>query len=140
VKKYSILIVDDEKMVLKVVENVLLKDNYEIITAQSGREGLEKLEQHRVDMVISDQKMPEMDGVDFLARVKLIYPETVTVLLTAYAEIETAIKAINEAGINKFIQKPFSVDDFRIAIRSIFESLQAKKERDRLQQKDKGAP
>ena len=129
VKKYSILIVDDEKMVLKIVEEILLQDNYNVITAQSGREGLEKLAQHSVDMVISDQKMPGMDGVDFLTRVKLIYPEILTVLLTAYAEIEIAIKAINEAGITKFIQKPFHVDDFRITIRNIFESLQAKKGR-----------
>jgi len=128
----SILIVDDEKSILKAVTRMLMDDDYQLHTALSGQEGLAKLKKHKADLVISDQKMPGMTGLEFLRHVKAEYPDTLTIMLTAYADIETAIDAINEAGIYKFILKPWDEDDFRISIKRALELRQLVIERNLL--------
>jgi len=114
-----------------------MDDNYSILTATSGQEGLAKLRKNDVSLVVSDQKMPGMSGMEFLKKVKIDYPEILTMMLTAYADIETAIEAINEAGVYKFILKPWDDVDFRITIKRALESLQVIKERNSLMQKVK---
>lgn len=136
-KKHNILIVDDEEMVLKTIYRILLTDNYKIFTATSGEEGLSKLKKCDVSMIISDQRMPGMSGLEFLEKVKINYPETLTILMTAHADIDIAMKAINEAGVYKFILKPLDVNTFKITIRRALESLQVIKERNSLKQQVK---
>lgn len=136
-KNHTILIVDDEEMVLKTIKRILLGENYNLITARNGREGLAELRCHDVSLVISDQRMPGMTGVEFLEKVKINYPHILTILLTGHAEIATAVKAINEAGVYKFILKPLDPDDFRITLKRALESLDVMKERDFFQQKVK---
>ena len=133
-EKHTILIVDDEEMVIKTIERTLLDENCILLTALSGQEGLAKLANHEVSMVISDQKMPGMSGLEFLDRVKTEYPDILTIMLTAYADIEVAVKAINEIGIYKFILKPFDVEVFKITIKRALESLHLVKECKRLMQ------
>ncbi|MDM8522264.1 response regulator [Desulfococcaceae bacterium HSG8] len=130
----SILIVDDEKSILKSVTRMLMDDDYQLHTALGGQEGLAKLKKHRVDLVISDQKMPGMTGLEFLRHVKAEYSDILTIMLTAYADIETAIDAVNEAGIYKFILKPWDEDDFRISIKRALELRQLVIERNLLAQ------
>lgn len=103
----SLLYVDDESENLKVFERVF-KKNFTIYTALSGEEGLKIFEKHpEISLLVSDQRMPEMSGVDFLNACKMINPDPVRILITGYADLESAINAINEAEIYRFIKKPW---------------------------------
>jgi DNA-binding NtrC family response regulator len=131
-KIHTILVVDDEKLILNSIKHILRNENYHFLTAQSGIEGLKLLKKHNVQLVISDQQMPEMTGLEFLKQVKVLYPEILTIMLTAHAEIGLAIDAINEAGIYKFMVKPWENTDLKITVRRAFESLELELERDKL--------
>jgi two-component system, probable response regulator PhcQ len=131
----TILIVDDDENILKSIKRTLMDDNYNILTAMSGQEGLAKLKKHDVSLVVSDQKMPGMSGLEFLEKIKIDYPEILTIMLTSHADIEITIKAINEAGVYKFILKPWDEANFRMTIRRAIETRQLIKERDSLLQK-----
>lgn len=80
-RKHTVLIVDDEEMILKSISRVLRNENYQTLTVQSGEEGLAVLKRYDVHLVISDQKMPGMNGLDFLKRVKSDYPQILTIML-----------------------------------------------------------
>ena len=136
-RKHTVLIVDDEEMILKSIFRVLRNDNYQILTAQSGEEGLAVLKQYDVHLVISDQKMPGMNGLDFLKRVKSDYPQILTIMLTGQAELEIAMDAINEAGVYKFILKPWNDHDLKVTVRRALEALELICERDSLLQQVK---
>jgi len=133
----TILIVDDDENILKSIKRTLMDDNYNILTATSGQQGLALLKNYNVSLVVSDQKMPGMSGLEFLEKVKIDCPETLTIMLTAHADIDIAVKAINEAGIYKFILKPWDETNFRMTIRRAVETRQLIMERDSLVQKVK---
>lgn len=133
-KKDTILIVDDEESILKSITRTLVDENYCILTAQSGEEALSKLKNHEVHLVISDQRMPGMTGLELLKKVKIDYPKTLTIILTAYGDIETAMEAINDAGVYKFILKPWDEADLRVTIKRALELRQLVTERDSLLQ------
>ncbi len=103
----SLLYVDDEIENLKVFERVFKRD-FIIYTALSGEDGLKTFEEHsEISLLVSDQRMPGMSGVDFLNACKLIDPAPIRILITGYADLESAINAINEAEIYRFIKKPW---------------------------------
>jgi len=135
--QYSILIVDDEPNVLNAFQRVLRREPYTLMTAQGGEEGLTLLEAREVSLVISDYNMPGMNGLDFLKTVKQLYPHILAIMLTGQAEIQIAVQAINEAGVYKFIQKPWDDDDLKVTILRAVESMDLATERDRLIQKVK---
>ena len=102
----SVLCVDDEPMVLSGLTQTLRK-SYQVVTAASGRAGLEALEKRGpFAVVLSDMRMPEMDGATFLARARLLAPDTVRMLLTGYSDTQSAIAAVNEGQIFRFLTKP----------------------------------
>lgn len=110
----QILCVDDEKGVLSSFKRFFGDDNYEIFTAESGQDGLEILEkQDSIQLVISDYRMPGMDGIEFLQRVWARWPKTVRILISGDADAEQALSAINEGQIYKFFAKPWNDDEFR---------------------------
>jgi len=118
-KASSIVLVDDEEMILTSIKNLLiLETDYRLAAFSSPREALEFIGAHAVDLVISDYLMPEMDGIEFLARVKEMQPHAVRVLLTGYADKENAIKAINDVGLFQYIEKPWENEDLRLIIRN----------------------
>ncbi len=121
-ERKSILIVDDEQVILDVTADALGRDSYNFLFAKSGEEGLTILQEYNVHLVISDQKMTGMTGIEFLKRAKQIDKDIVTIMLTGYAEIETAVKAINEAGVYRFIIKPWNVFDLRTTVWKALES------------------
>ncbi|MEJ2662099.1 MAG: response regulator [Desulfobacteraceae bacterium] len=133
----TILVVDDEPKILKAIQRILRNENYNILTADSAADGLRMLEGREVDMVISDQNMPFMTGLEFLQRVKADHPGTLTMMLTGEKEIEIAVQAINHAGVYKFILKPWDDDDLKVTIRRALESLDLIRERDVLSQRVK---
>jgi len=130
--KKTLLIVDDEENIIKTMIRTLRDDGYRIVTALSGEEGLSKLKKHEVDLVISDQKMPGMSGLEFLKKVRVTYPDILCIMLTAYGDIDTALAAINDVGIYKFILKPWDQVELRITIKRALEARDLTVERDSL--------
>ena len=104
----SILIVDDEEMVLSSLRGVFtLQTDYDVHEASTPKEALSYVERARVDVVISDFLMPEMNGIELLKEIKQLQPEAIRLLLTGYADKENAIKAINEVGLYHYLEKPW---------------------------------
>jgi two-component system probable response regulator PhcQ len=137
IKKYTILVVDDEELFIEYIQRVMSDEHYNVITAASAQEGLDILEKQQVSMVISEYEIPLMNGLEFLEKVRIIYPNILTVMVTEHADIDLAIKAINEAGVYKFLLKPLDDIDFKNMIKKTLESLQVIKERDVLIRKVK---
>jgi DNA-binding NtrC family response regulator len=115
-----ILLVDDEEMILRSIKSFLaVETDYNLLTYTSPLKALEELDGiKRIDLVISDYLMPEMDGISFLAEVKKRFPLIPRILLTGYADKENAIKAINNVGLYQYIEKPWNNDDLRLVIRN----------------------
>jgi DNA-binding NtrC family response regulator len=115
----TIVLVDDEDMVLTSLNSFLtLETDYDVKTFVSVKEALEYIKTGRVDLVVSDYLMPEMDGISFLAKVREIKPEVPRIILTGYADKENAIKAINNVGLFQYIEKPWDNDDLLIILRN----------------------
>ena len=116
---------------------MLSGESYNVITASSGQEGLGILKKQPVSMVISEYKIPLMSGLEFLEKVRIIYPDILTIMVTDQPDVKLAIKAINEAGVYKFLLKPLDDIEFKNTIKKTLESLQVIKERDMLIRKVK---
>ena len=105
--KNKVLFVDDEPHVLSALKRLTRKLDIDVFIAEGGAKGLEVLESNNIDLVVSDMRMPEMDGAAFLTIVKEKYPDTVRYLLTGYSEISATIRALNSGGIYRYIAKPW---------------------------------
>ncbi|MEN6439513.1 MAG: response regulator [Syntrophobacter sp.] len=114
---YRILLVDDEPMVLEALKRTLHKEPYEILCATSGNEALAILDAQSVDAVIADEMMPGMLGSELLAAVCRRYPDTMRIILTGYAGLESALRAINEGQIYRYLTKPCNELELKITIR-----------------------
>jgi len=119
--KHTVLCVDDEKQILSSLKRLLRKENFNLLTTSSCQEGLDLLENNDVHLVISDQRMPQMSGTEFLSKVKEKYPETIRIVLTGYTEVETIRDAINKGNIYKFILKPWNDDNIKNEINKSLE-------------------
>lgn len=116
----TLLLVDDELNVLSSLKRLLRRDGYRILAANSAREGLDLLATHSVQVIISDQRMPEMNGTEFLSRVKQLHPHTVRMVLSGYTDLNSITDAINEGAIYKFLTKPWDDEDMHEAVRQAF--------------------
>jgi DNA-binding NtrC family response regulator len=123
------MLVDDEENILKAIKRVLMRhaSEWEIETYNDPTNALNRARSTVFDVFISDYRMPEMNGVDFLKEIKELQPDSMRIILTGFAELEAIIEAINEAGIFRFLTKPWndkdlvSVVDQAIKFRSIFQ-------------------
>ena len=131
--KQTILVVDDEDHIIRTITKTLILDGHNVLSSQSGEEGLSLLAQNIIDLVISDLEMPGMNGLEFLQKVRIDYPHILTILLTGHGNLETALQAINEAGVYKFILKPWNTNDLRITVKRALELQKLTMERDSLQ-------
>ena len=113
----AILFVDDEENILSALVRIFRKEDYEVLTANSGAEGLKIAESREIALVISDHRMPGMTGVEFLSRIKEISPDTVRIMLTGYADLESTIAAINMGEVFRFISKPWSDSDLKLTVK-----------------------
>ena len=104
----TLLLVDDDEAILNVLELLLRCRGYRVLSATSAEQGLTLLGENRVDVVVSDQKMPGMKGVEFLRRVKEIHPDSVRMMLSGYTDLQSVTDAINEGAIYKFLTKPWN--------------------------------
>lgn len=114
-EKIKILYVDDEEQNL-VSFRANFRKTYDVFTAISAEVAFELLKEHNIPIVISDQRMPKMSGVEFLEKVFLIYPDSIRLLITGQSDIETVIEAINRGQVSKYIQKPWDWDKLSMAI------------------------
>ena len=119
--KHTILCVDDEKQILSALKRLLRKENFDLLTATNGEEGLKIMASRDIHLVISDHRMPEMSGISFLAKVRENYPDTIRILLTGYTEIDSIKASINEGHVYKFLLKPWNDDDLKQEIRKALE-------------------
>ena len=114
---HVVLCVDDEENILRSLKRLLRREGYELLTASSGKEGLSLMMENDVHLVISDQRMPEMTGTEFLARVKEGYPDVIRICLTGYADVDSITESINKGHIYKFFFKPWNDQSLKLEIR-----------------------
>jgi len=119
-EKGTLLLVDDEPGILSALRRELRGEGYRILTAGSAPEAMELLARNAVQVIMSDQRMPEMSGTDFLSQVKEMYPDTVRIVLSGYADLDTIIRAVNEGSIYKFLIKPWDGERLREHLRDAF--------------------
>ncbi|MDO9422679.1 MAG: response regulator [Methylobacter sp.] len=131
-KSAAILFVDDEANVLKALRRLFHNEPYLAYFASNGAEGLEILRQNAVDLIISDMRMPEMSGAEFLTEVFMQWPETVRILLTGYADFQSAIDAVNKGRIYNYCNKPWNDEELKLLVRNALEQKRLHEERDRL--------
>ncbi len=129
---YKILLVDDEENVRRALKRALRRENYEIFESDSADGALEFLRENVVDVIISDHLMPKMTGLDLLKVVKNLYPLTLRIILTGQADVSTAIAAINEGEIYRFLTKPWDDVDLKVMLRLALEHLSIKRQLSRL--------
>jgi response regulator RpfG family c-di-GMP phosphodiesterase len=115
----TVVLVDDEEMVTAALRSFLeLETPYHVLAFSTPSKALEVVQKERVDVVVADFMMPEMDGVELLKRVRELRPHVTRILLTGYADIENAIRAINEAGLYHYLQKPWDNEHLKLIIRN----------------------
>jgi len=125
--KHKVLIVDDEQSTRKLMKEALGMEPYQLLIADSAEKALEIFKKEPVDVVISDEMMPGMPGSEFLALVRQKYPDTIRMILTGHASIESAIRAINEGQIYHFFTKPCRIYDLAITIRKALQQKELMK-------------
>ncbi|MFN7134076.1 MAG: response regulator [Myxococcales bacterium] len=128
----TILIVDDEENVRNALKRALRREEYQILTAAGPDEGLELLKAHPVDVVLSDHLMPRMTGLQFLTLVRDRHPDVARLMLTGHADMETAIRAINDGQIYRFLQKPWDDVELKVVLHLAFEHVELERENRRL--------
>lgn len=128
----TLLLVDDEPNILAALKRLMRRANYRILTAASGKEGLDLLAQNEVDVIVSDQRMPGMTGVEFLRTVKNLYPETVRIVLSGFTELQSVTDAVNEGAIYKFLTKPWDDAKLREHVEEAFQHKEMANENLRL--------
>ncbi len=116
-----ILIVDDEESIREFFEIMLKREGYQVLTASNGAQALDVLKKQNADLIISDIQMPEMSGMELLAKVKEADPEAILIMITAFGSTETAVEAM-KLGAYDYIQKPFKIDEVKIIIRKALEN------------------
>lgn len=131
-RERRLLIVDDEENISRAMVRLLRRDGYTIFTANSGQQGLDILKTEPIAVIISDQRMPQMSGVEFVSEVYKLYPDTIRIVLSGYTDLETITEAINRGAIYKFYTKPWDDDLLRENIRHAFDEYELKDENRRL--------
>ncbi|MHC8409808.1 HD domain-containing phosphohydrolase [Pseudomonas sp. Hz4] len=132
--KPKVLLVDDEESILNSLRRLLRGQPYEVLLATSGAQALEIMEQQSIDLVMTDARMPNMDGATLLAHIHRLYPTTTRILLTGYADMPTIIKAINEGKIHRYISKPWNDEEMLLTLRQSLAHQHSERERQRLEQ------
>ena len=132
-QKYSILIVDDEPLIRQSLFEILRIDGYRVQMAKSGEEALKMLPSNPVDILVTDLKLPEMSGLELLAKIKKDYPKTEVIVITGYGSIETAVKAMKN-GAFEYITKPINDNEIKIIIGKIVEKRDILEENEALKE------
>src|SRR5260370_26383485 len=130
-RRHTLLVVDDEPDVVQSVQDLLRLD-YRVLGAARAKAGLPILQEQEVHLVMTDQRMPEMTGVEFLGYVRGEHPEAIRLLFTGYADIKAVIDSINQGNVYRYITKPWDPDELQVVIRQAAEQYDLLVERKRL--------
>src|SRR5947207_2759923 len=130
-RRHSILVIDDEPDVVESVRDLLRLD-YRVLGATRAREGIGILAQEAIDVVMTDQRMPEMSGVEFLHHVRETHPDAIRLLFTAHADVRAVVEAINRGSVYRYIAKPWDPDELQSIVRDAVERHDLIEERQRL--------
>jgi diguanylate cyclase (GGDEF)-like protein len=117
----TLLLLDDEPNVLRALTRLLRREGYQILTASNAQDAFSLLATHDVQVILSDQRMPEMNGTEFLSRVKALYPDTIRLVLSGYTDLKSVTDAINQGSIYKFLTKPWDDGQLRVTIAQAFQ-------------------
>jgi len=128
----TILCVDDETSIRSALRRVFLDEPWDLLFARGGTEGLEMIRDRDVDLVMSDFRMPGMDGVEFLKQVRRISPDCIRIVLSGYADINLVVEALNEGQVYRFIGKPWNDDELLHNVRKALEHQKLQTENQRL--------
>ncbi len=120
-KFHTVLCVDDEPNILSSLRRLFRKEPYRLLTARSAAEALQLLDHHRVQLVICDQRMPDMSGITFLSQVKASYPDIIPIILSGFTDVDAITESINKGHLYKFFLKPWNDRDLKIEIRKALE-------------------
>ncbi len=134
-ERHKLLLVDDEENVLKSLYRLFREEEYDVHTVDNGSEGLKLLEKYDFSLILSDYRMPELNGVEFLKLAKEKSPDAIRMILTGFADVEVAISAINEGEVYKFIEKPWEDENLKVQIKRAIEHYELVKERKGLLEK-----
>ena len=136
--KGRVIVIDDEVNAASALETLLREDGFEVASANDARTGLTLLEKHDPDVVLTDLRMPGMDGLELLARIKQLRPETMVVIMTAYGTVKTAVKAM-KLGAEDYLSKPIDVEELEVVLQKTLEKKRLVEEarvlRERVDQK-----
>jgi len=113
---FTLLFVDDEDGVLRALARIFFDENYRILTAANASEALDILNTESIHLIISDHRMPGMTGAQLLREVKEKWPDTIRIMLTGYADVQSIMGAVNEGAVYKFITKPWNDEDLRLTV------------------------
>lgn len=132
VYKPRVLLVDDEELILSSLRRLLRGQSYELFLAESGARALEILQEQDIDLVISDARMPNMDGATLLTTIRKQYPQTFRILLTGYADLDMIVRAINDGQIYRYLSKPWNDEELLLTVAQALAHQQSDRERKRL--------
>lgn len=119
----KVLYVDDEVINLELFK-INFRNDFDVVVADSAAKGLEILQQEEINVIVSDLKMPHMNGIDFIERIKKQNPQKICILLTAFMESEAMLRAINEELVFRYIMKPWKKDELKEIINSAFKRFE----------------
>src|SRR5215210_6380322 len=124
-----VLVVDDERSMRELLSIVLKRDGHNVVTAEDGRAAVEVLKRERIDILITDIRMPHMNGVDLLREAKRIAPDVISIVMTAFASAETAIQALRDLGAADYVNKsPSAANEVRLRVGKELESKRLQQE------------
>ncbi|MDX6692782.1 MAG: hypothetical protein QOF02_385 [Blastocatellia bacterium] len=129
---YKIMVVDDEPANTRLLER-LFRGDYEVVIAGSGAEALRLLEQHNVALIMTDQRMPDMTGLELLQKTAGLRPHMVRIIVTGYTDVQTLVEAINSGLVYKYVTKPWDNDELRLTISRAIEHYETNKSRHELE-------
>src|SRR5262245_20693177 len=124
---WRILVVDDESSMREMLSIMLRKEGYHVVSAGSRAEAAAQLARGAVDLIVTDVKLPDGDGIEILRHVKVASPETVVIVMTAFGSTETAVAAM-KLGAHDYLVKPVDIEELKIVVRNAFEIQQLQQE------------
>ncbi|SHJ40144.1 Response regulator c-di-GMP phosphodiesterase, RpfG family, contains REC and HD-GYP domains [Desulfatibacillum alkenivorans DSM 16219] len=132
--RHTVMLVDDEPGISRAIQRILRREGLNILTAQSGPQALDMLKNREtmISLIISDQKMPEMTGAEFLSQARKIVPDAIRFLLTGYSEMDAIVQAVNQGRIHRYLTKPWQDDDLLLQVRQALEQFELTMENKRL--------
>lgn len=129
---HTILVVDDQEVLRDILKGALQREEYQVFCAASAEEALSILSRQPIDVIISDDKMPGLSGTELLSVIRQKYPETIRIMLTGYADLDSALKAINKGEVYRFFTKPPNLIELTAAIRQALQQKDLLAEKRRL--------